>query len=293
MILFISAIAFFIATITLFSCQKENQIQPEQEVMKNEVSSETNKDLKASSRAPLILASTAQFSACGNYNSCLIGTPGLTKTNGVKITLDALTHSFFNSGGNQLRYRIYSNTFLVLDVYCNQSVVYLANSILANNTNYFLLISSGNVTSPMYQFTTGNEKGKPCPQPPCPMQVNGSILPFWKCGYYTTGMNCVINTAPPYNVRMNGFSLTLTDLTHSCYNPTGLNYKVYKAGTYNPSNPNANLVDNFTTNCKNVRRVGWNYEDNTQYVVIIQNPNGTIKSSPYYFTTGSFRNKPC
>ncbi len=300
----------------LVSCNKENETTIETTQEKNNIVN--TEDVKASSRAPMILATSIQnFTACGNWNSCNIpSVVGTTKTNGVKITLEPLTHSFFNNmtntNGEPITYRFfeknafttsklvpyivnpskaYLTSIQTFERKCNQSVVYFADTGFKDNTDYYLVITSGNSTSPVYQFKAlANITGKPCGGTPNPIPQASSVTSWWNCGYYTTGIN-TINTAPPYNIRMNGLNIQLENLTHSIFNSNGqaLTYKVYKV----PRSSNPSPIDNFSTNFQNVRRSGWIYGNNTNYEVIIQNSNGTILSQSYFFKTGNFKGKPC
>jgi hypothetical protein len=299
-----SIVTILIAIITLISCQKESQNESQSiaEISKNEISS-TENTIKADSRAPLILGPTIEnFTACGNYNSCSISSViGVTKTNGVKITLNSVTSGIYNN----LRYRFYTTPpsltdpcnitpSPILDITCSQSVVYIANNVFANNTSYYLIITSGCSTSPIYTFTAGNMKGQSCGVPVI-VAINADVVEKWStCGLYQTGINqtFIFNTGVHYK-KFNGFHIQLSALTHSTYNSSSgsnfLTYKVYDTTLSATAPP----VANFSSNNQNVYAALASFEDNRKYKIVIQTPNGQILSQNYFFTTGSLKNKPC
>jgi hypothetical protein len=91
-----------------------------------------------------------------------------TSNNGVVITLDPLTNSFWNSKGGSLTYTIYDasvQNVIVQPFACNKATVSFHSASLADSTEYKVIITGPGASSGAYSFTTGTPcKGVPIPK---------------------------------------------------------------------------------------------------------------------------------
>ena len=109
--------------------------------------------------APPIRATGVQTSCSIETTSCS-NTATLANNNGVAITLDPLTHSFYNATAPGLRYSIYDmNGILVAGPFtCTKQTSKFHSAALADATMYQVQITAPGAASGFYTFTTT----KPC-----------------------------------------------------------------------------------------------------------------------------------
>jgi hypothetical protein len=111
--------------------------------------------------APPIRATAVHASCSTQVTSCggLLST--LSPNNGFSLTLDTLTHNFYDSKPEGLTYKIYGANddpavATPIDSFtCKKKTPAFHSAKLANGTTYRLQISAGVVKSAVYTFTTG------------------------------------------------------------------------------------------------------------------------------------------
>ena len=112
--------------------------------------------------APKIVATSVQPSCSTTVTNCSnIPVSTLATNNGIVITLEPLTHSFYNAKAPGLLYSIYDmNGILVTSFSCTRSTVKFHSQKLLDATPYKILITAPGAASPYYEFTTATNQ--PC-----------------------------------------------------------------------------------------------------------------------------------
>jgi len=115
---------------------------------------------------PLIRATSVKADCAYVANSCSkMQIATMTSNDGVAITLDPKTHSYWNANGGSLTYNIYQDGVVdpLVTLTCNQPTVKVTSPKLGDSMSYLVVIS-GPGNSAAYWFTTGAPcKGLPMP----------------------------------------------------------------------------------------------------------------------------------
>lgn len=154
-----------VALLYVVACQKDSSLEP-QKATQTEVVQDAGGGEVSTDRGPLILGTVSTYCTCSQGRTCSLWAYTTTKRNAISITLDPVTHGYYNASGPGLRYRIYPNGSCsgapIADFQCNQSVVKYANSNLTNGATFTVKISYGASESPCYSFTNSNCNGQSC-----------------------------------------------------------------------------------------------------------------------------------
>lgn len=162
---FIAIFLFALGAVCMVSCQKDTDNVSLVDASANTFIANTE---GVTERGPLILAtSVTTYCTCKQGRTCGIWAYTNTKRNAIKVTLNAVTHNYYNASGPGLTYTIKnSSNSVVASFTCNQAVVEYSNSNLLNNGLYTVTISSGPSSSPLYSITVGSCNGQSCNNDP-------------------------------------------------------------------------------------------------------------------------------